>query len=444
MRYLCGLMIPVLIIIVAGSAQAQPRTTTIGQKVPIDLKVSMAGEEGKDERYLFRDLRGSIAVFYFWRSNNLRSVEALSQLESLGREFREKGVRILSATADTEEKINKDMADHEFGFFNERLWNGISLYHLLGAYSDPYVVIVGPRSRVLWRGQPDQRMSERITDLVELTNPPLGDEEGLNARLRKASRFFDQRECGRAYTIAKELYDMTDDSHSMHGRAEALMARCDQMGHDLLREAIQKEKDGELEEAARIVAEIAVRFEQPEDDDTDRRRDHGSSSGGNTARDGRQESVQRQAEFEVGRMNGNRELKGLIRDAMKEARGRLLIDQAADLEADDYYLYAKTLYDEVVEKYEDTDAAKEAKKLLQRIRRDPEILKKIAQRRAREEAMLWLDIADRFVGIELYDQAREKYQAIIKDYPDTTAAVRAKQRLSDLPKSSTKQKAVKD
>ena len=114
------------------------------------------------------------------------------------------------------------------------------------------------------------------------------------------------------------------------------------------------------------------------------------------------------------------------------------VDRAADLEEDEYYLDATRLYEETIEEYEDTDAAKEAKRRLRRIQRDDEIQKKIAVRRATDEAIRWLDIADHYATAELYAEARDKYEALIKKHSDTTAARRAKQRLTELPKSSEK------
>ena len=231
---------------------------------------------------------------------------------------------------------------------------------------------------------------------------------------------------------------ITDEGHSVHGRAEALMARCEESAGEWLREAIQAERDKKYEEAARIVAEIAVRFEDPEADEEDDRRDRGGS------RDRRDDGIQRQAEREIGRMNGDRILKGLIREAQQNARAELLNDRAANLEEDDYYLDAKRIYEEVLEEYEDTEAAKEAKKRLRRIERDDGIQKKIAERRAAEEAVRWLGIADHYAAFEFHAEAREKYQAIIKKHPDTTAAVRAKERLAELPESSDTKEVAAD
>ena len=426
------------VLLITASAYAQ-RIATIGKEVPdIKLRWNRQGDRQDEEFYLFRTLRGGIALFYYWRSSNLDSVERLAEMEALHRKYAAKGVRFISVTADNEDKLNEVMEEKEFGFFRYHFWQSPGAYYYLGALSDPYVVLIDPRGRLAWRGVPDERFEQRLQDLIECTKPPIGDQQWLDRRFRKAERFFDQREFGRAHSTARELLQITDEGHSVHGRAEALMARCEESAVEWLREAIQAERDKKYEEAARIVAEIAVRFEDPEADEEDDRRDRGGS------RDRRDDGIQRQAEREIGRMNGDRILKGLIREAQQNARAELLNDRAANLEEDDYYLDAKRIYEEVLEEYEDTEAAKEAKKRLRRIERDDGIQKKIAERRAAEEAVRWLGIADHYAAFEFHAEAREKYQAIIKKHPDTTAAVRAKERLAELPESSDTKEVAAD
>jgi tetratricopeptide (TPR) repeat protein len=421
------------ILLVAAPASAQ-RAATIGKVVPDD-KIKLERENGDDEMYLFRELRGGIAVFYFWRSRNLDSVERLAEMTALHGKYRDKGVRFISVTADKKEKFEEVARERDFSAFRYRFWNATVLYYLLGALSDPYVVLIDPRGILAWRGVPDKRFEQRLADLIELTNPPLGDPKWLERHYRQAERLHDQREYGKAYTIARALYKMTDESHSVHENAKALMEKCEAAAEGWLTEAIQAERDKDLEKAARIVAEIAVRFEDPDEDESDRSR-RGSG------RDSNDESIKRKAEIEIGRMNGDRELKKLIREARENAEGELLNDQAAGLEEDDYYVDAKTIYEKVIKEYEDSDAAKEAERRIKRIERDKSIQKKIAERRAGEQAVRWLDIGDRFAALELYDEARERYERLIQEHPDTLAATRAKERLSSLPKAKDATKAA--
>jgi tetratricopeptide (TPR) repeat protein len=435
MRTLARTAILATLLLFVTSASAQ-RIATIGKEVPdVKLRWERGGQNNDEEFYLFRHLRGSIAVFYFWRSSNLDSVERLSEMEALHRKYGRQGVLFNFVTVDNEEKVEEVMEEKNVDFFRFRFRNSPGGYYLLGALSDPYVALVDPRGILAWRGVPDDDFEQRLADLIERTKPPAGDEQWLDRRFRKAERLHDQGEFGKACTIARELFKMTDDSHAVHSRAEALVARSEEGAAVWLREAIQAKNDKDLEEAARIVAEIAVRFHDPDEDETDDRR------GGNRDRDD-EENINRRAELEIGIMSGDRKLKKLIREARENAEGELRNDRAMGLEEDDYYVLAKRIYESVVKDYEDTKAGKEAKRRLRRILRDRTIRKKMAERRARDEAVRWLHIGEGFAAMELYDEAREHFERLIAEHPDTVAAQRAKERLADLPKPKTATKSA--
>ena len=413
-----------------ASAAAQ-NTATIGKQVP-DVRMRL-GRQSEDEIYVFRDLRGTVAVFYFWRPTSLGSVELLDRIRQLHERYASQGVRFCSAspTADVDgaEEILEEKGMH--GVFRWSFYgNGPSF--ALGAFSEPYVVMIDPRSILFWRGVPDQRLEERLQDLIEFSNPPAGDNEWKERQFRAAERHFDRRELGRAYTRALALYNATDQSDAMHGRAESLLDRCEQAGHEWLREAVQAETNKDFEKAARIVSALSVRFEERDPEITpEGSRNRGSS------RDNRddEDSARRQAEIEIGRMNANRELKQMIREARENAEGELLNDRALILEEDEYHVMARELYERVLEEYEDTNAAQEARKAIERIKSDRQIQKKIAERRGAEEAVRWLSIGDSFASFHANEQARDYYQRIIKEHPDSRAAERARQRLADLPKA---------
>jgi len=415
MGTLLRMTIVAAVLLLVASAPAQ-QVATIGKKVP-DVKFKL---DDKEDFYLFRALRGNIGVFYFWRSSNTASVEILSEIKDLHRKWSTKGVRFISITMDKKDKAEGILTEKEADFFTYLFYESSGGYYHLGALSDPYVALVDPRGILAWRGVPDDRLEERLADLHARTDPPAGNEQWLDRNYRKAERFYDQREYGKAYTIARDLFKITDEAKTTHEKGRALMAKCEAAAEEWLKEAIQAERDKDYEKAARIVAEIAVRFEDPDEDQEEERRGGGSQES--------DESINRQAEREIGRMNGNRELKKLIRDARLNAEGELHNDRAAGLEEDEYYVDAKHVYEHVVKEYEDTEAAKEAQKRIRSIERDKEIQKKIADRRARDQAVRWLDLADRFAAIKLYDEAREHYEKVISEHPDSEEARRAQQR----------------
>ena len=416
-------------LLLLARSEAQ-QTAVIGKQVP-DVKVELKGSrQGKKDHFFFRELRGSIVLVYFWRSTNTASVELLSQIKELYREFGNKGVRFISVTVDKQDTNKKVLDEKDAHFFRWEVFEGTLLHHMLGGLSEPYVVLIDPNGILAWRGVPDERLRERLADLHARTRPPAGDNDWLERHFRQAKRLYDQGEYGRAFWLSRLLFKITDEAHPVHGKAEALMAKCETAAENWLKEAVQAERAGKLEEAARIVADIAVRFEDPDED-----KDQRGQSGG--SRDERKQSVKHQAELEIGRMSGDRELKKLIREARENAEAELLNDQAALLEEDGYYLKARQIYEQVLEKYEERQAAREAKRRLRRIERDPEIQRKVAEHRATEEAFRWLDLGDRFAQLGLYAEARRYYQNIISDHPQTLAAERARQRLSELPEETS-------
>lgn len=432
-------------ILIVTSAYAQ-RITTIGQEVPFDIKVSTSGQEGQNEVWLFRDIKGTLVVFYFYRTTNMPSVEWLSNIQALHRKYQNQGVQFISVAADSNEKWTEFRNNHDVGFFHIYFWNARILYYILGAFSDPYIAIVDPRGRLIWRGVPDDRLDQRLADLIEYTHPPLGDPNWIERRFRQAEQFLAQREIGKAYSIADRLHRMTRGVpvtdvrgpggagttayvHPMQGRAEALRARCTEAARTWLREAVQLEQQGKAQEAARVVAEIAVRFEDPDRAGTDTQNRPTGGSGTDQA----QESPYHQAALEIGRMNADRNLKKLIREAQDNAKGEKLNDEAAGLEEDGYYVEAKRLYERVIKEYKDTEAAKNARSRLRVYERDKTIQEKMDRQRALEQAWRWLSIGELYAGARLFDQARQQYRQLIEKYPDSRPAQRAKELLAALP-----------
>jgi len=413
----------------AATALAQ-KTATIGREIPDD-RIEIITREGEKERYYFREFRGGIAVFYFWRPMNQQSVQVLKEIDALRQKFGDRGVRFISVTPTKKEQFEEWEKNNEVPKFQHYVFGNI-LHHVLGAYSEPYVVLVDPRGILTWRGVPDRRLEQRLADLIEYTRPPIGDKTWLSRRYREAERFHDRGEYGRAYTLARDLYEMLGPDHADGARAKALMDRCEAGAQKQLEEALQAERNKEYEKAARLVAEISVRFQDPDEERQDER-----GRGGGSGREGQKESIKRKAELEIGRMNSDRDLKKLIRDARNNAEAELLNDRALYLEQDDYYVEAKHIYEKVIADYKDTDAAREARERLKRIEQDKRIQEKIAERRARDQAIRWLDLGDRFAALKLYDEARDYYERLLREHPNTLAATRARERLQELAAAKT-------
>jgi tetratricopeptide (TPR) repeat protein len=121
----------------------------------------------------------------------------------------------------------------------------------------------------------------------------------------------------------------------------------------------------------------------------------------------------------------------------RNQRAQAALDQAkklADAKKDDE-AYAKYKY--IVTEYPDSPSATEAKTAMDKYEADPafaERHKKPSEASPADKAAAMLALADNYSYVGRQDEARAKYQQVIKEYPDTPAAEKAKKRLSDMGK----------
>jgi hypothetical protein len=130
------------------------------------------------------------------------------------------------------------------------------------------------------------------------------------------------------------------------------------------------------------------------------------------------------------------QLTGPAADRMNQ-RAQAALDQAKKLAADgkDDDAYAK--YKLVVGEYSSSTAANEARDAIAKYEADPAFMekhKKPAEAGPAEKAASLLAMGDNYFTLGNIDQAKAKYEQILKDYPDTPSAEKAKKRMAELYK----------
>ncbi|MCC6359544.1 MAG: redoxin domain-containing protein [Phycisphaerales bacterium] len=426
-----------------GSSQAlaQGGPTTIGKQAQDYFEIR---NEGTGEvEFSIRKYRGRILVLYFWRTTNQESMLLFPKLVALDKKLRASGVRFISIASDNADRAKKALEERNIEPFAEGYtFYGVGFRFIQEAYgsmSHPEVVVIDPFGNIAWRGDPNDRLEERLIEVSEATKPAAGNAKLLEQRLRRADKFLNESEYGKAYTLARSVWRVTDEEVSSHGAARSLMDKLEGLAGDWLKKAIEEERSGNLEKAAYIVSQIAVRFEDDDKQANNRRRDGQQN---NNEQDSRQ-GVVRDAFNEIGRMNGDRKLKDLIRTATDNARGELLNEQAVEFEELGKYEIAKRLYAQCVEKYKDSPAGKDAKTGLDRIETDRKIRTQLDKIRAEDEARRWMDLAERFAAAEMPEMARTWYEKVLKEHGDTSFAKKAKELLDKLPKAEAKAETKK-
>lgn len=390
-------------------AQAQVRVN-VGSKAPLwdEVKDSFRGsEESRLSASMFRD---KIVVFMFWRTTNSESLEALNELNRLHKQFGKLGVTFIAYAPEKQERV-KPVAE---GKKLEYLWvyregTGRGLEELYGVSSFPRVFIVDPSGVVAWIGHPADNLEDRIRKQIART-PPSGASSALTKdRMSRAEAAFRKEEFGRAYTLAKSVRDAVEKDTPVFNAAKALIEKCEEGAKKSMTQAAEDFRAERFEEAAKRVAQISVRM-----------------AGTDAAK---------LADEEVAKLRGNSKSKNLIKTAIENVQGEMRNDEAAEFEQLERYPEALAAYRDVTIKYKGTDAFTFAEKAIKRFKEDKALADKIAVRAASETAERWLDLGDRFARLELNTQARKHYEAIVKDYPNTEAAARAKERLAKLPET---------
>lgn len=395
----CGVGLAILLGWLTDAALAQK----IGKPAPeFELESTEAGRE----KLTLASLKGRIVVLVFWRSTDSASIDLLPVLNELHSKYRKEGVAIVAITPEERGVAESVARGKEVQFDVGYGGSAPETYHVP---SYPHAFLIDPRGIVVWRGHPGDDLEERIKDQVRRA-PSGASVAQLRGRLERAEKLRTEKQYGRAYTIAHDVADLAEREGDIQEAARTLMARLEEDARAWLAEARQARLGGDEREAARIAAEVSIRFAGT--------------------------SVADEAQRELAELRAGAQTRELVKPALENARGALRNDEAAEMEARRRYPDALEVYREVAEKYEGTLAAKQAREAIERIRSDPQIREQMKTWRAEEQAQRWLDLGDRFARVEMPDLARSYYQKVIDQNPRSPAAARARQRLLKLPAAS--------
>lgn len=422
--------------LLVGNVLAQDMPA-IGRAAPEIHYFKDNGDQPDEERVPFpQNYRGRVLVMYFWRTTSTESVRWLKDVADLCKRYEKQGVRLVGFTYEKKEKVDPVLTEGQVEI-NDR-WYGPgtrSYQQACGAWMHPYVVIVDSFGKIAWRGHPAERLEERIEDVLAAAPPYGADSSWIESKLREANRALDTGDLGRAYTLANDVRLVTDCGSSEHEKATSMMDSIEEKARAWLTKAVDLEREGKIDEAARIVAEISARFAVrnkvlcPGDS---RPQGNQPSGGSNAPRD-----IRTEAENEIGRMNADRKLKEAIRAAVKNARGALQNDLAADLIELKQYDDAAAIYKDVIKNFEETQAAEAAKRALKQWEEDPQLRAEVEAARKEKLARIWLALGEHYTRLKMMDRAREQYQKILDEAGDSQTARRAKQRLDEMKETAS-------
>lgn len=386
-------------------AEDRPDRAVIGELAP---EIQAADWENAKNPPNLDEFKHNIVVLFFFRTDDSTSTEVIPRLNQLHEALKHRGVVIIGLTPQEKDKAESVVKGKEVQFI---VGYGAETQLKYSVSAFPRVFLIDPSGKLVNQFHPLDEMEERINVQIRKTPPAGADLEALKERYRRSRSAFENREYGRAYTLATDVANLAPDGTPLADAVKELLERVKEAADLWLAEARDALGNRDYDKAFGILAQLSVRFEGT--------------------------SVAAEADTEIGRLLGDREHKAKINAAKKNVAAELQVDRAADYAAGGRYVEALDAYRAVIAEYRDTPAADQAEKAIEAINSDPKAQSAIAERRALEQSERWLDIADRFAKVDMHDKAREYYERIRDDYPGSRAAEKAGERLKELPRAKS-------
>lgn len=380
-----------------ASAQA------IGEPAP-ELTARLVNERSGDAEKTIKLVgkRGLLVVVYFWRPSDPTCVE---NLKLMTRVDKLPGVDVITVSTEKKEETERVLKANDAAF-EAAAYEAASIAAQYDVSDYPRCYLVDPNGIIAWRGHPAE-LEGKITEQVRLTPPAGADPAALRAKLAKSRSALASGAYGKAFTWAKQVIDLTAESDELHGKAVAQRDEVEKKIESWLADARKLADQKDYAKAARIVAEMKVRM------------------------DGR--DAIKPVEDEITRLRGSRDSKKALEDALRDVRAEMQLDQAAELIELKRFVDADRVYREVADKFEGSPVVEKAQAALKAMRQDSKTQQVIKEHYANLQAEQWLEIGDRFAKLDFPEKAREYYERVKKEYPDSDAAKRVEQRLKKLP-----------
>jgi hypothetical protein len=385
-------------VLAAASAQE------VGERAP-DLELRGGEGEQSSSVPLLERYKNRIIVLVFWRSIDAGSVELFPMLNALHENYLKRGVVLIGLTDEKKEKADATYKGKEGKFTH---YTGINPEDPYRFPAPAYAYIIDIHGNIAYaRFHAGSGLEERIKEVMA-KGPPVGaDEQSVKLRVTKLAQLLNKGDLGRAYTIFRDLKAVVEEKEGpLAEQLQQLDEQFKQGAQAWLKRARDQVTVRDYKPACRALAELDVRFV-----DSD---------------------IQEEVDREIGRLQGDNNTKEMIRQALDNAEGELRNDDAAALEESRLYLDALEVYREVTEEYEGTEAAKVARSAIERLNSDPAVQQDIQKLKAAEQAERGYDLGDRFARVDLFDLARQQFEKVVREHPDTLAAKKARDRLDNL------------
>jgi len=359
-----------------------------------------------------KELRGMVVVLFFWvsfHSGGESFMPFINIVATNPRLGRTQGITVIGLT-DAARKTVEPALKKEKVFFPVGVESEI--YKDYEIESFPRLVIVDPDGKVAWSGGPD-KFNEVVTtifEVIEKTPPRMThpeDAELCREDLATARAAIRKGEWHEAFDAARSAFERAVTGDPLKTICLDTLDLIEALGRDKMGRVDQLLDDEKYQEAVDILRQVRRTF--------------------------RGLDVSKKAKE---RLNALKE--------KYEAIGGILQDQQDEHKAAELYLEAREWVEErrfgpacvqlelILKDYDETDAAEFAERMLERMQENPAVMVYVRDHKAARDCQSWLSQGRAYKATGRIDKARELFQRVIDNYPDTRWAQQAERELINL------------
>jgi len=363
-------------------------------------------------------LGGKMVLIDFWATWCGPCMAEAEHMVAVHRQYGDKGLCIIGVSLDRNQAAPVRVAK-EKGFVWPQIFDpagGNAISRQFGVTGIPRTFLIGPEGTVLWAGHP-ATMDAPLADAFRKHPPQLMDAKAVaeaTEALGKAEAAADEGDAGAALRLFARLPAEARQNGAMAARIESLQKKLEGDAGKALDEAEEMVKRKEFGQAIVRLREISKLTGLP---------------------------VAAKASQRAAAVMAMPEAKGQIAAADKAERERERGARAADalatarkLQGEKKHEEAYAAFKKIIEQFANTEAATAAVAEVTSYEKDPEFAKRVNAVSVERKANAMLSVAGSYKASGRNDLARQRYQAVIEQFPNTAFAETAKKELGEMPK----------
>jgi len=379
---------------------------TVGDKADISFKAVDGTPVSLDK------LKGKIVVVDFWATWCNPCMAMVGEMVAIHKQYHDKGLQMVGISLD-QDKAALQRVVKEKGFawpqyFDGKGWDN-PIWKQYGERGIPFTLLVAPDGTILWKGHPGNGLKNEIDKAFKEHPPQLVDEKTLGKAKAQLDEIEQKNKAGETAAALKLLAKVPELARADKDTAERM---------DKLAASVGAEAD-------KMLAEVNPLVEKGDYAQAIARLKDVSRALAGTP-------LAAKARRQLNDLMNKPEVREKVESAEKGARADEALAAARELEKQKKDELAYNRYKSIAKEFPDTAAATTAAAVIKRYEADPAFVKRINEKETGSKAKAALSMARSYRTAHKTDQARQKYQSIIQEFPNTPYAQTAQQELSSL------------